>query len=152
SKTVAETEARAGLAAAHQRQAELDAAELKLADCTLAAPVPTGWAAWVAVVGPAGCPGRDAVAGRVGAGGEMGQANPVTNAFRLVIDTFLKVRLQVPERFAPEVRVGRPVDVRVDAYADPFPGTVVRVNPTVDPASRTFEVWVLVPNGPGKLK
>jgi RND family efflux transporter MFP subunit len=85
--------------------------------------------------------------------GEMVQSTPVTDAFRVVIDTILKLRLQVPERYAPEVKVGRPVEVRVDAYPDrAFAGTVARVNPTVDPLNRTFEVEVLVPNGHGQLK
>jgi RND family efflux transporter MFP subunit len=85
--------------------------------------------------------------------GEMVRSQPVTNAFKLVIAHALKLRAAVPERFAAEVRVGQTVEVRVDAYPDAaFAGRVARVNPTVDPLNRTFQIEVAVPNLDGRLK
>ncbi len=65
----------------------------------------------------------------------------------------LNLLVTVPERHAAEVRVGQPVEVRVDAYGDkPFAARVARVNPTIDPLNRTFQVEIEVPNVAGNLK
>jgi multidrug efflux pump subunit AcrA (membrane-fusion protein) len=147
------SEVKAVIAAARLRQVELEQAQQRLADATLAAPVPAGWAAWAAAVGPAGAPLRYAVAQRLLSEGEMVRAMPVTNAFKLVIAHALKLKAAVPERFGPEVRVGQAVDVTVEAYPGAaFAGRVARVNPTVDPLNRTFQVEVAVPNLDGRLK
>ena len=85
--------------------------------------------------------------------GEMLRSNPVTNAFKLVIDFALKLKTAVPEQFIAEVKIGQPVDVRVDAYPNRvFVGKVARVNPTVEPSTRTFNVEIAVPNLDSKLK
>jgi RND family efflux transporter MFP subunit len=74
-------------------------------------------------------------------------ARPGSAVFELVLDHDLKMRPRVPERFLGEIRVEQSVEVRVDAYPDrAFAGRVSRLHPTVDPASRTFEIEVLVPN------
>src|SRR5262249_28621625 len=78
--------------------------------------------------------------------GEMVRAMPEKNAFRLVMDQILKLRAAVPEKHAPDVRVGQPVEVRVDAYPDRvFAGVVARVAPTVDSLNRTFQVEIELP-------
>jgi multidrug efflux pump subunit AcrA (membrane-fusion protein) len=65
----------------------------------------------------------------------------------------LRVRLQVPERMAASVAVGQPVKVRVEAYPDrTFEGTLARINPSVDPQTRSFEVEALLANHDGLLK
>ncbi|HEY2785367.1 MAG TPA: efflux RND transporter periplasmic adaptor subunit, partial [Fimbriiglobus sp.] len=147
------TEAETALASARWKQAVLDSAVQRLADCELTVPVPAGYPAWAAVVGAGFTPARFVVAGRMLSEGEMVRAMPVTNAYRLVMDFALKLRVQVPERYSAEVRIGQPVDVRVDAFpAATFPGRVSRINPTVDPETRSFGVEVAVPNAAGKLK
>jgi RND family efflux transporter MFP subunit len=70
-----------------------------------------------------------------------------------VIDHMLKLTAAVPEKHAPEIAVGQPVELRVEAYPDQaFKGTVARVTPTVDPTNRVFGVVIGVLNGDGKLK
>jgi RND family efflux transporter MFP subunit len=65
----------------------------------------------------------------------------------------LKLRAAVPETFVAAVRVGQAVEVRVDGFPDRvFAGRVTRVNPTVDPLNRTFQVEAVVPNCGGLLK
>ncbi|WP_165222423.1 efflux RND transporter periplasmic adaptor subunit [Aquisphaera insulae] len=65
----------------------------------------------------------------------------------LVIEDPLRLWTSVPERYADEVRVGQPVRLTVAANASmTFTGKVVRINPSVDPTSRTFQVETLVPN------
>jgi multidrug efflux pump subunit AcrA (membrane-fusion protein) len=73
--------------------------------------------------------------------------------FDLVIEDPLRLRVNIPERFHAEVRAGQPVRVHVAAYPDTdFEGLVTRINPAVDPVSRTFEVEALVPNSRGLLR
>ncbi|MBY0514055.1 MAG: efflux RND transporter periplasmic adaptor subunit [Gemmataceae bacterium] len=147
-KQVAEADARATLATARKMKAGLDQADQRLRDTVLRAPVPDEWAAWAAAVGPGFTPFRYRVAVRMVWEGEMVRAMPEKNAFRLVIDHALKLRAAVPEKFGPDVCPGQRVDVRVDAFPDrPTTGTVTRVSPTVDAATRTFQVEVVVPNG-----
>ncbi len=149
--TIANTNA--AYARAKQRKVALAIAEQRLADAELRVPEPPGWRAWAALMGPSAPPLRFAVAQRMVSAGERVQSVPVTNVYRLVMPYLLKLRVTVPERHAAEVRVGQPVEVRVDAYGDkPFAARVARVNPTIDPLNRTFQVEVEVPNLAGKLK
>ena len=152
-KRNAVTAARATLAAAKMRKASLDMAEQKLADCQLRVPEPAGWRAWAAAVGPGAAPGRFTVATKMASEGEMVRSMPGTNVYRLVASQVLKLKVTVPERYTPDVKVGQPVDVRVDAYADTvFAGRVARISPTIDTQSRTFQAEVHVPNLTDKLK
>jgi len=149
--TIASTNA--AYARAKQRQVALAIAEQRLADADLRVPEPPEWQAWAALMGPSAPPMRFAVAQRMVSAGERVQSLPITTAYRLVMSYLLKLRVTVPERHAAEVRVGQPVEVRVDAYGDkPFAARVARVNPTIDPLNRTFQVEIEVPNIAGKLK
>ena len=65
----------------------------------------------------------------------------------------LRARLEVPEKWAAAVQTGATVDVHVDAFPnDTFHGQLVRINPTVNPDSRSFEVEAMLPNPDSKLK
>lgn len=77
---------------------------------------------------------------------------PGTEIFRIVINQLLKLRVPVPERYGSEIRVGQQADVHVATSPTPFSGTVTRVYPTVDSATRTFQVEIQVPNPNGELK
>jgi multidrug efflux pump subunit AcrA (membrane-fusion protein) len=137
----------AALANCRRLAANVEKAEKRLRDAVLRAPVPEEWPAWAAVLGPAAAPVRYTVAARMVWEGEMVRAMPEKNAFRLVMDQVLKLRAAVPEKHAPEVKVGQAVEVRVDAYPDRvFAGRVARVAPTVDTLNRTFLVEVELPN------
>ncbi|MFM8273881.1 MAG: efflux RND transporter periplasmic adaptor subunit [Gemmata sp.] len=149
---LAETEARVTLASARRLKAALDDAERRLADTKLNAPSPPEWAEWVKEVGPTTTPLKYAVAQKMVSAGEMVQSMPVTNCYRLVIDHALKLGVTVPEKHAPHIRVGQAVELRVEAYAEPFPGFVSRISPTTDTVNRTFGVVIEVRNGSGRLK
>lgn len=150
---LAETEARVTLAHARRLRAALDDAEDRLRETQLRAPVPDDWPAWSAVIGTAANPVRYSVAARMVSKGATISPMRVTNAYRLVTDHVLKLRVAVPERYTPDVRTGLPVEVRVEAYPGAvFPGTVSRVFPTVDAENRTFVTEVEVPNCARKLK
>ena len=77
---------------------------------------------------------------------------PGTELFKLVVDRTLKLRLPIPERHAADVRPGQKVEVAAAARTNSVNGTVTRINPAVDPDTRTFQVEVEVPNLAGELK
>ena len=57
--------------------------------------------------------------------------------------TPIKLELQIPELYAPQMKRGLGVEAAVSGYAGRvFNGTVTAVNPAVDPNSRTFIVEV----------
>jgi multidrug efflux pump subunit AcrA (membrane-fusion protein) len=75
-----------------------------------------------------------------------------TEVCKLVIDRMLKLRALVPERFSNEIQRGQQVQVSTAANPEPVTGLVARINPTVDPVNRTFQVEIAVPNPEAKLK
>jgi RND family efflux transporter MFP subunit len=137
--------AQAGLATVQMRQEDLAIARQQLADTLVRAPVPTQRV-------PEGeDPKIDyaVTARRVAEGTYVPMG---TELYRLVIDDWLKLRLPIPERYTEAIKEGQMVDVQVAAYDRNFEGQVVRINPAVDPVTRTFEVWVLVRNRDKQLK
>jgi membrane fusion protein, multidrug efflux system len=65
----------------------------------------------------------------------------------LIIENPLRLWTSAPERHAEQVRVGQPVRITVSSQPDLlFLGKVVRINPSVDAVSRTFQVETQVPN------
>ena len=65
----------------------------------------------------------------------------------------LKVTAELPERMAPWINDGRPVELRVDAYRDrTFIGKVTRISPAVNTATRAFPFEAVVPNRDAALK
>jgi len=65
----------------------------------------------------------------------------------------LKVIAEIPEKMAPWIAEGRPVELRVDAYRDrTFTGKLTRISPAVNTSTRAFPFEALVPNGDAVLK
>ncbi len=65
----------------------------------------------------------------------------------------LRVRLSVPEKMSPWVRVGREVKLTLEAFPGrEFTGRISRINPAVEEQTRTFEIEALVANRNGELK
>ncbi|MGO8898016.1 MAG: efflux RND transporter periplasmic adaptor subunit [Isosphaeraceae bacterium] len=65
----------------------------------------------------------------------------------LIIENPLRLWTSAPERYAEQVRVGQPVRITVSSQPELlFLGKVVRINPSVDAVSRTFQVETQVPN------
>src|SRR5712692_10011952 len=65
----------------------------------------------------------------------------------------LKVIAEIPERMAPWIHDGQPVQLHVDAYPDrTFTGSVSRISPAVNAATRAFPFEALVPNKDTVLK
>ena len=83
-----------------------------------------------------------------------GQYLKVQTPVMVIVSTDpLRVRLKIPETMAGWIKVGDRIQVSVDAYPDKtFSGGLSRINPAVDPQSRTFEVEALLENSEGLLK
>ncbi len=65
----------------------------------------------------------------------------------------LKAIVAVQEQYLPFVKDGMKVDIKADVYPDQvFTGTVSLVYPSIDPATRTFNVEIKVPNANSTLK
>ncbi|MBZ5557796.1 MAG: efflux RND transporter periplasmic adaptor subunit [Acidobacteriia bacterium] len=65
----------------------------------------------------------------------------------------LKVTAEIPEKMAPWIQSGQPVELHVDAYPDrAFTGRVSRISPSVNTATRAFAFEALVPNAEAVLK
>lgn len=58
----------------------------------------------------------------------------------------LRLRLPVPESIAPYVRAGDPASIRVDAIGKTFSSKVTRSAGALDPATRSMQVEIDVPN------
>lgn len=65
----------------------------------------------------------------------------------------IKVQMQVAEAEVPYISVGAGVSIQVDAYKDrSFGGTVVAVNPSIDPVSRAATVEAQIENNDNALR
>ncbi|WP_418407304.1 efflux RND transporter periplasmic adaptor subunit [Alistipes sp.] len=65
----------------------------------------------------------------------------------------LKVIANISEQYFRHVKVGMPVELKVDIFPDEtFTGTVSLIYPALDPATRTFKVEVKVPNARRTLR
>lgn len=133
--------ARTGLATIHMKQAAVAVAQQQLKDTQVRAPTPT-------LPMPGGA--TYAVTHRSVAEGTL--VRPGTEVCKLIINQTLKLRVAVPERHGAEVRPGQQAAISTAAFPQPFSGTVTRINPAVEPATRAFEVEIQVPNPNGALK
>lgn len=84
----------------------------------------------------------------------IGQAvEPTTVLYRISDRSQVNVVARVYEEDLGKVRVGQGARVHTLSYPDQqFSGKVVLVGPTLDPQSRTIEVWVRLANPKGLLK
>jgi RND family efflux transporter MFP subunit len=84
----------------------------------------------------------------------LGEYVKVQSPIMVIVRTDkLRARLEVPEKWAGAIRTGAVVDVYVDAFPNQaFHGQLVRINPSVNPDSRAFEVEAMIPNADDKLK
>lgn len=150
-------EAEQALAAVRHREAVLETARKRLGDTRVVAPS--------IEVRTFRRPGEDAaentvttprtytVAARYITEGEVVRSMPPGVLFRLVVEDVLKLKAAVPERHAASIVPGQEVDLAIESLPGvPVTGHVVRVHPTIDTASRTFDVEVQVPNPDHRLK
>lgn len=67
--------------------------------------------------------------------------------------TPVKLLINVSETYFTKVKLGAPVDVKLDVYGDEhFEGKISLIYPTIDPATRTFQVEIQLPNKGQKVR
>jgi RND family efflux transporter MFP subunit len=116
-----------------RREASLGIARKRLGDTTVRAPM------------------AGVVARRHVSAGEYVKEN--TTLFTLVGLDPLKYTGTVPERYAPELRVGQTLALRVEAWADrAFSGRLTRIAPAVDVQTRSLTLEGRVGNADGRLR
>jgi membrane fusion protein, multidrug efflux system len=92
------------------------------------------------------------VSGRYYENGEMFSGAPNTQAGKAAVITIvqinpLKAVVNISERYYPFIRPAMEVDIVTDVFPDkPVKGRVLRIFPTIDQMSRTFQVEITVPN------
>ena len=65
----------------------------------------------------------------------------------------LKVTAEMPEKMAPWITGGRPLELHVDAFPNrTFTGKVTRISPAVNTSTRAFAFEAVVPNPDAVLK
>ena len=127
----ARDQARTWMAELDVRRQQLAIADKRLLDAQIHAP-------W---------PGR--VASRHAAVGQyLSAGSPVLTLLRT---NPLRLRLEVPERQAAEVRLQQRVDFTVDGSPESFTGQVTRLGSAIDRTNRTLLVEASVDNAAGKL-
>ena len=98
------------------------------------------------------------VTGKYFEDGEMYSGTPTTQSGRSAVVTVmqidpLKVNVNVSEQFYPLIRKGMKAEVTADVYEnEKFTGTVYRIAPTVNAASRSFVTELELPNRNDLLK
>ena len=92
----------------------------------------------------------DIVKKNVEPGSFVGPGLPV---FALANTDTVKVVIGMPDTTVRSIRLGQPVDVTVDAFANrSFSARITRIASAADPKTRNFEVEVAIPNGAHVLK
>jgi RND family efflux transporter MFP subunit len=115
-----------------ERRAQLELAQQQLSDCTIRAPF------------------AGAITQRQASLGEYLAVNaPVVV---LVRQHPLRLRLEVPERYASKIRAGQQIDVRLEGSQAARTGRVVRLSPALDAQSRSLLIEGEIPNADGRLR
>jgi membrane fusion protein, multidrug efflux system len=103
-------------------------------------------------------PFKGIVTGKYFEDGEMYSGAPSSPAGKSAVVTVmqinpLKVMVNLSEQYYPLIHKGMKADLSADVYKnEKFTGTVYRISPTINPASRSFGVEIEVPNNSERLK
>lgn len=126
-------QARALLADAAVKEAQLALARKKLKDTIISSPL------------------SGSISKRfVSAGEYVKVAAPL---FTVVQDNPLKLTGLIPERFAPQIQTAQTIEARVDSFPDKsFKGKLMRISPASEVASRSFMIEAAIDNAERRLK
>ncbi|TAK07797.1 efflux RND transporter periplasmic adaptor subunit [bacterium] len=126
-------EAKALVASAYAKEAQLGTARKKLRDTVILAPL------------------AGSISKRSTSAGEFVKVG--TPLFTIVQDNPLKLRGMIPERLAPDVQTEQGIEAKVDSFPDKiFKGKLTRINPSSDATSRSFMIEGLLANPERRLK
>ncbi len=98
------------------------------------------------------------ISGKYFESGEMYSGSPIPTIGKAAIVSIvqsnpLKTIISVPELFYPKIKENQKVEITSDLLPNQtISGQIVRVYPTIDPATHSFQVEIRVPNAGEKLK
>lgn len=98
------------------------------------------------------------ISGKYFESGEMYSGAPNTQAGKAAIVSLaqidrLKAVVPISERYFPLIKSGMVAEIVSDIYPDrKFSGTVFRIHPTLDPATRTFAIEIMINNSNAALR
>lgn len=84
--------------------------------------------------------------------GEMATMMPPTIVIVIQDQSSLELRFRVPERELPSLEVGKEVAARIGGLDVRRSAKILRVNPTIDPRTRTLEVVAVIDNADRALR
>ncbi len=114
-------------------KSQLEAAQIALNDCALAAPTDALVLA------------RNVEEGTLAAAGTVG--------FVIADTTSVKAVFGVPDTIVRDLKIGQPLAVGVEAVPGArLAGRITAISPSADPQSRVFDVEVTIPNPAGRLR
>ena len=115
-----------------ERRAQLALARQNLSDCAVRAPF------------------AGAITRREASLGEYLPVNaPVVT---LVRQHPLRIRAEIPERLAPKIRAGQPIEIQIQGQTVARTGRVVRLSPAIEVQSRSLVIEGEIPNESGALR
>jgi membrane fusion protein, multidrug efflux system len=103
-------------------------------------------------------PFNGVVTGKYFEDGEMYSGSPTTTSGRAAVVTVmqinpLKVSVGISEQYYPQIKKGMKAEITADVYpGEKFSGSLFRIAPTVNPATRSFVAEIEVPNRKDLLK
>ena len=77
--------------------------------------------------------------------------SPGTALFTIIDPSSMRLEASVPSDDLRALRVGAPVRFEVGGYDQAFEGTIERIAPSADPATRQIPIYVAIPNVEGRL-
>jgi RND family efflux transporter MFP subunit len=77
--------------------------------------------------------------------------SPGTALFTIIDPSSMRLEASAPSSAVGALRVGAPVRFSVRGYEQTFEGSIQRINPQADPATRQVPIYVSIPNGGGRL-
>jgi multidrug efflux pump subunit AcrA (membrane-fusion protein) len=81
------------------------------------------------------------------------QVTPQTPVALVVDMDKVEVDLDIPEEYLPKINLGQSAEIRVAAYPlEKFMGTVSKISPVLDLATRTAPIEIIIPNPQHRLK
>jgi membrane fusion protein, multidrug efflux system len=98
------------------------------------------------------------ISGKYMESGEMYSGTPVASIGKAAIVSLvqinqLKAFINVPETYLANVKVGQSPSIQCDVFPDKkIKGQIIRIYPTIDPTTHTFQVEIKVPNAGNALK
>ncbi len=85
---------------------------------------------------------------------DIGTQVSTQTAVAFVVDmTKVKILLNIPEKYLPQIKLGQTALVEVDSYPGvKYEGAVTKISPVVDIATRTSPVEITIDNAEGRLR